>query len=137
MVIATVATPTHWPFYFQGSGLPLSISGSWSGPMCMAYIALQELQVITMMLHRMAFCLSGKVVALYLDNSTANTCGTASPFISRLACQILSLTDKHTITLILAAIPTHLNVEANCLSQHQLLPGWHLLPQVAQAAFCL
>ena len=28
VVIATDATPTHWAFYFQGSGLPLSVSGS-------------------------------------------------------------------------------------------------------------
>ena len=29
VVIATDATPTHWAFYFQGSGLPLSVSGAW------------------------------------------------------------------------------------------------------------
>ena len=94
------------------------------------------------MLCRMAFCLSGKVVALHLDNSTdkaylCNQGGTVSPFLSRLACQILSLTDKHGITLLLAYIPTHLNVEAYFLSQDQLLPEWHLLSEVAQAAFHL
>ena len=26
VVIATDATPIHWTFYFQGSGLPLSVS---------------------------------------------------------------------------------------------------------------
>ena len=60
-----------------------------------------------------------------------------SPFLSRLACRILSLTDKHGITLLPAYIPTHLNVEADFLSRDRLLPEWHLLPQVAQAAFCL
>ena len=90
----------------------------------------------------MAFCLSGKVVALHLDNSTAkaylcNQGGTVSPFLSRLACQILSLTNKHGITLLPAYIPTHLNVEADFLSQDWLLPEWHLLPQMAQAAFRL
>ena len=39
--------------------------------MCRAHITLQELQAIVMMLGRMAFQLSGKVVALHLDNSTA------------------------------------------------------------------
>ena len=68
-----------------------------------------------MKLHRMAFHLSGKVVALHLDNSTANAYrynqgGTVSPFLSRLACWILNLTNKHGITLIPAYIPTHLNV---------------------------
>ena len=38
--------------------------------MCRAHIALQELQPVAMMLCRMAFLLSGKVVALHLDNST-------------------------------------------------------------------
>ena len=142
MVIATDATPTHWAFYFQGSGLPLSISGTWSGSLSRAHIALQELQAVAVMLRRMAFCLSGKVVALHLDNSTAkvylcNQGGIVSPFLSRLACCILSLTDKHGITLLPAYIPTHLNVEADFLSRDHLLPEWHLLPQVAQAAFCL
>ena len=105
--------------------------------MCRAHIALQELQAIAMMLCRMAFCLSAKVVALHLDYSIAkaylyNHGGTVSPFLSRLACQIPSLTDKHCITLIPAYIPTHLNVEADYLSQDQVLPEWHLLPWVAQ-----
>ena len=142
MVIATDATPTHWAFYFQGSGLPLSVSGAWSGSLARAHIALQEPQAVAVMLHRMAFHLSGKVVALHLDNSTAkaylcNQGGTVSPFLSRLACQILSLTDNHGITLLPAYIPTHLNVEADFLSWDQLLLEWHLLPQVAQAAFHL
>ena len=142
VVIATDAMTTHWVFYFQGSGLPLSVSGSWSGSICKAHIALQELQAITMMLHRMTFHLFGKVVALHLDNGTAkaylcNQGGTVSPFLSSLACQILSLTDKHGITLIPAYIPTHLNVKAEYLTLGQMLPEWHLLPQVAQAAFHL
>ena len=95
-----------------------------------------------MMLCRMAFCLSGRVVALHLDISTANAylcnqSGIVSPFLSRLAWWILSLTDKHSITLIPAYIPTHLNVEANYLSQGQMLPEWHLHLQVAQVAFHL
>ena len=91
MVLATDALPTHWTFYFHSSGLPLSVCGSWSGSLCRAHIALQELHTVTMMLCRMAFHLSGKVVALYLDNSTekaylCNQDGTISPFLSRLAC---------------------------------------------------
>ena len=139
-VIATDAAPTHWAFYFQRSYFSSSVSGSWSGSMCRAQIALQELQAVAIVLHRMGFYLSGKVVALHLDNITAksylsNQDGTVFPFLSRLACQILSLTDKHNITLIQTYIPTHLNVEADYMSWHQLLPEWHLLPQMAQAAF--
>ena len=123
-------------FYFQGSGLPSSVSDALSGSLGRAHFVLQELQAVAIMLHRIAFCLSGKVVALHLDNSTAkaylcNQGGTVSPFLSRLACQILSLTDKYGITLLPVYIPTHLNVEADYLSQNWLLPEWHLLPQVA------
>ena len=101
VVIATDAIPTHWAFYFQGSALPLSVSGAWSGSLCRVHITLQELHAVAIMLYRMAFYLSGKGVALHLDNSTAkadlcNQGGTVSPFLSRLACWILSLTDKHT-----------------------------------------
>ena len=40
VVIATDATPTHWTFYFQGSGLPFLVSGAWSSSLCRAHIAL-------------------------------------------------------------------------------------------------
>ena len=104
---------------------------------CRAHIALWDLQAIAMMVHRIAFCLSGKVVVLPLDNSTAkaylcNQGGTVSPFLSRLACRILSLTNKEGITLIPAYIPTHFNVEADYLSQlftfgvYQRWICWHL-----------
>ena len=46
VVIATDAAPTHWAFYFQGSGLPLSVNGAWSGSLSRAHIALQELQAV-------------------------------------------------------------------------------------------
>ena len=110
VVIATDAMLTHWAFYFQGSGLPLSVIGFLSGSLCRAHITLQELQAVAMMLHRMVFYLSGKVVALHLDNSTAkaylcNQDYTVSPFLSRLACLIQCLTDKPGITPIPAYIP--------------------------------
>ena len=41
------------------------------GSMFRAHMALRELQAIAMMLHRMVLLLSGKVVALHLDKSTA------------------------------------------------------------------
>ena len=131
--------PLIGPFIFRVLGYHYPIVGTWFSR---AHIALQELQAVAIMLHRMAFHLSGKIVALHLDNSTAevylcNQGGTVSPFLSRLACWILSLTNKHGITLLPAYIPTHLNVEADFLSQDQVLPEWHLLPQVAQAAFHL
>ena len=135
--------PCIGPFIFRDVGYlyqyQLVVLGQ---ALCRAHIVLQEFQDIAMILHRMAFHLSGKVVALHLDNSTAKAylCkqgGTVSPFLSSLACQILSQTDKHGITPIPAYIPTHLNVEADYLSQDWLFPEWHLLPQVIYAAFLL
>ena len=93
-----------------------------------------------MMLHRMAFCLSGKVVALHLDNSTAKgicVIKMAQCLLIFPGWQILGLTYKQSITFIPAYIPTHLNVEADYLTQGWLLPKWHILLQMAQAAFCL
>ena len=123
VVIAIDAMPSHLAFYFQGSGLPLSVDGSWSGSMCRAHIALQEFQAISMMLCRMAFCLYGKVVALHLNNSTpkAYLCnqGVQCLLFFQAGLGILSLTDKHSISLIPAYIPTNLNVEADYLFQ-----GW-------------
>ena len=39
--------------------------------MCKVHIALQELQDVTLILYKMAFQLSNKVVGLHVDNSTA------------------------------------------------------------------
>ena len=38
VVIATYATFSHTAFYFQGSGLPLSVNGSCFGSMCRAHL---------------------------------------------------------------------------------------------------
>ena len=55
VVIVMDAAPSHWVFYFQGSVLLFSVSVSWSGSMCRAHIATQELQAVAMMLQRMFF----------------------------------------------------------------------------------
>ena len=67
------------------------------------HIALQELQAVVLLLHKMAFYLSGKVVTLHLHNSIAkanlyNKNGTVFVFLSRPACYILNLGEKHGIT---------------------------------------
>ena len=56
------------------------------------------------MLHSMFFYLSGKIVAIHLDISTAkgyicNLGGTVSHSLSKLACHILNLTNKHCAAL--------------------------------------
>ena len=79
------------------------------------------------MLHKILFCLSGKVVRT-AKGYLCNQGGTASLFLSRLAFHILNLADKHGITLTAANIPTHLNVEANYLPQGRLVPEMHLVP---------
>ena len=80
-----------------------------------------------LLLCEMAFCLIGKVVALHLDNNMAkaslcNQSGTASTFLYRLACHILNLANMHGIHFFPTYIPTHLNVEADYLSQGRLVP---------------
>ena len=78
-------------FSFQHSGFHVSCSGTWSTFICKVHFALQDLQAVALMLHRMAFQVSGKVVAIHLNNNNttkAHFCnygGTASPFLSRLA----------------------------------------------------
>ena len=102
VVITTDATSNHWAFYFQSSGFPFSCSGTWSGSMCKVHNALQELQVVGLILHKIAFWLSGKVVALYLENNTTKTylCnkgGTAFHFLSEKPVRILNLANKHVL----------------------------------------
>ena len=70
--------------------------------MHIVHMSLQELQAVALMLPRMAFCLSGKVVALYLDNITAkpyfyNHVGMV-PLFFRVACHVMNHTDKPFIT---------------------------------------
>ena len=142
MVVVMHSTANQWPFYFQGSALPLSMGGSWSGSLCKVHVALQELTAVVPMLHRLAIQLSGKAVTLQLNTSTANAylCnqgGTVSHFLSRVACHILNPADKYSITLIPVYIPIHLNVKANYLSCNKLVLEWHLLPKIAQAVFQL
>ena len=43
VVIATDAMPTHWAFYFQGSGLTLSVSGSCLGSLCRVWRSFRPL----------------------------------------------------------------------------------------------
>ena len=131
--------PIYWAFYYKGSGSPLSLSETKSASMHRVHLALQVPQAVLLMLHSMVFHLSGKTVALHLDNSTAeaylcNKDCTVYVYLSRLACYILSLDNKHGIPLISAYKHTLLNVEANYLSWGMLVPQWHLLPSIAQGA---
>ena len=59
VVNTTNAMAFHYAFYFQDSGLHLSLSGTWSGVLCDAHIVLKEHQVLLLMLCRITFHLSG------------------------------------------------------------------------------
>ena len=105
------------------------------------YIALQELETVALMLHRISFDLSHKKVSILLDSSAVeaylcNQSGTISLSLSRLACCVLDVANKHDMTVILAYIPTHLYMEAVYLSGGRLVPKWHLL-HIAEAVFQL
>ena len=85
------------------------------------HVTLPDLQATVLMLHRLAFLLSAKVIALLVDNSTAkaylcNQGGTTSPFLSRLPSEVLNLANRYDITPIPAYIPTHFNVKDDYLS---------------------
>ena len=85
VIIATCATPNHWSFSLQGSGLPSSCSRIWSVSIGKVHIALQRIEPIAPMLCKMAFLVTWWVVALHLDNITAeaylhNHSGTSSHF---------------------------------------------------------
>ena len=87
--------------------------------MCKVLIALLELQTAALMLHKMVFWLSVKVVALHLDISTTkaylfNEGGTGCTFLSRLACNILNVENMQGINLLPADLLTYLSVEADC-----------------------
>ena len=142
VVIATDATPTHWSFYFQGSGLPLSVSGAWSGSLSRAHIlACRNFRLLpSCSIGWPSASLVRLLPCIWITVLLRCTCVIKVVWcllFSRLACWILSLTDKHGITLLPAYIPTHLNVEAYFLSWDWMLLEWHLLPQMAQAAFHL
>ena len=68
-----------------------------------------KVKEVVLMLCGMIFVFD-KVVALHLDNSTANAYAIkvvqSILFLSRLACNILNLDYKHDVTLIPAYIPT-------------------------------
>ena len=138
VVITLDAAPSLWAFYFHDWGF---FSRTWSSSVCNAHIALHGLQAVVLMLHRMVFSLSGKVVALHFSDSAPNfySCNQSGHvcFLSRLGCHILNLAAKHGTTLIPACMPTHLNVEASFLSWGRLVPKWHLLPHIAKASFQL
>ena len=64
-----------------------------TGPFTSMVLALQDIQAVALMLCKMAFWLSYKVVVLHSDNSSAeaylcNQGNIASLFLSRLACSI-------------------------------------------------
>ena len=61
------------------------MSDSWSGYVCRVHIAIQKVQAVALILYRLVFQLSGKVVVMLLHNSTAkaylcNQGGTVSLF---------------------------------------------------------
>ena len=91
-------------FLFSGFGVPLSSS-----------ITLEQLQAFALMLHKKLFKLSGKVIALFLENSTAksylcNQDGIVSLFLSRLVPTFWIWLTSMVLLFISAYIPTHLNV---------------------------
>ena len=136
--------PVIWPFISRVLGFlyPVVESSQVLSPRFALPCKNSKLQAVTLMLHKMAFQLSGKVVTLHLDNSIAkaylcNQDGRAFPFFSRLACHILNQADRQGITVIPAYMSLYLNVEADYLSWGRLVPEWHHVPNIIEAALLL
>ena len=109
--------------------------------MCKVHTTLQESQAVAQMLHWMAFWLSGNVVSLHLDGSTAKAylCYQGESihlsfqtsllhFVYGQSAWYYSYSNIHIYLL---------NVEDDYLSWGRLVPEWHLLPHIAQTAFQL
>ena len=71
LVIAMDAMPSCWTSYLHDCVLSPSFSVTWLGSMSNDLIALQKLLAVVLRLHMIAFCLSGKMVALHVDNYSA------------------------------------------------------------------
>ena len=113
--------PIFGPFIFRVLCFLLSCSGTWSGSICKVHIALEEHHAFALMLHKMALGLSGKVISLKFDKTTAEAylCsqgGTPSTFLSRLSCHILNQANMNGINFFPVYMTTHLSVEADYLS---------------------
>ena len=98
--------PLIGPSIFRVLGYICLWMASGQDPMCRVHIAIQELQAVSLMLCTMPYQLSGKVEGSCLlvrywhyKSFFYNQSGTASLFLSILACHILNLSDKHGITL--------------------------------------
>ena len=144
MVIATDATSINWAFYFQGSEILVSCFGTWSCSMCKGHVALQEIQYLELMLHKMTFQLSGRwlpyiclTVLLKLIYYAFKVVQHLLFFsLSWLAFCILNQTNKHGFPLIAVYSPT----TSQCwrwLLLGRLLPEWHLHPQIDEEVFHL
>ena len=107
--------------------------------MCRAHIVLQELQAVPLILHKMAIHFTNKVAAYIWTVVLLRLVYVIKVvellFLSRLACHIFNLANRHGITRIPTYMPTHLNVEAEYLSQGQFVLECHWLPYIAEAAF--
>ena len=93
--------------------------------MCKVHIALQKLHAVVLMLHKMAFWISAKVIVLHFDSS--------NPY----ACCIFNLVIMHCINLPLACLSTYLNVEADYLSQGSWFQSDTFFLNVSEAAYKL
>ena len=116
---------------FSEFSLPLFFSATWSYSMHKIHIAIQELQVVALMLHRMDFCLSGKVVWIIVLLKLIYVIKVVEYFF--LYRYLKSSWQACYYSLIPADIHTHLNVKAEYLMWK--VSEWPLLPCIAQASF--
>ena len=132
VVITMGVTPIIGSFIFR-----VTFSGNWSGSMHQVDIALQELWSVSLMPCRRAFPLSGKVVALHLNNSITyvfNQGGALSLFLSRLAFCILNLAKNMLLLLFQHAYLPILLWKPTIYHEEGWFQKLHLFPCIGQAA---
>ena len=110
--------------------------GSWSGAMYWAYNALWELQLVAMMLHKISFQLSGKVVPLNLDNCTGkaylcNQGGTVFNFSFQNSLPDIESDEQTQYYSYFSKHSYHSQCESQLSVMGWLLLELHLLPHIA------
>jgi hypothetical protein len=133
--LVTDASDDGWGATLQGR----CFQGRWSENEQQLHINAKELLAVRNVLQACAHSLRNKVLSVQLDNRTAvayiqRQGGTKSLVLHRIALELLSLCQQHSILLQPHYLPGLLNWSADALSRHwELSTEWHLLPPAVGA----
>ena len=141
VTVTTDASLEGWGGHSSLGGSDILFSGLWSGPSRHLHINVLELRAVHLTLQKLVSKLTGHVVKLECDNSTAvayinHQGGTRSWSLNQEACQLHEWALSHQIQLQAVHRPGLDNVLADFLSRNRPDPTeWSLLPSVCQKLF--